>query len=94
MAGLELDDDTISLVVSDDEQTTISRANNLKSKFDTMKETVAKQTKESLVNADIKPSISNVNPNEGAMTLDKFSTMSAEEQNQWLNEHPEEFNNL
>ena len=44
LAGLDLDDDTINLVVSDDEATTITRANNLKTKFDTMRESVAKQT--------------------------------------------------
>ena len=74
LAGLDLDDETIGLVVTDDETTTINRANNLKSKFDVMRENVAKQTKESLSTQDLTPTISNVNQND-VMTLDKFNKM-------------------
>lgn len=94
LVGLDLDDDTIAMLVSDDETKTISNATKLKEKFDTLKANVEKQTKESLVVADLTPSISNVNQNEGAMTLDKFSNMSAEEQNKFIMEHPEEFEKL
>lgn len=96
LAGLELDDETISLVVSDDENSTINKANNLKSKFESMREIVAKETKESLMSADLKPTITNVNQEEsdGVMTFEKFGSMSAEEQNKWAEEHPEEFENL
>lgn len=93
LAGLDLDDDTIGLVVTDDETTTINRANNLKSKFDIMRENVAKQTKESLSTQDLTPTISNVNQND-MMTLDKFNKMTAEEQNRFAVEHPTEFENL
>ena len=95
LAGLDLDDDTIGLVVSDDETTTINRANNLKSKFDTMKENVAKQTKETLMNANLKPNISNVNQNDDVIdSFEKFGKLSAEEQTKWMNEHPDEFEKL
>ena len=95
LAGLDLDDDLIKLVVSDDETRTIDSANKLKAKFDSQKDIIAKQTKETLMSAELKPSISNVNPNEdGVMTLDKFSGLSAEEQNKWIEEHPQEFQNL
>lgn len=95
LAGLDLDDDTIGLVVSDDETTTINRANNLKSKFDSMKENVAKQTKEDLMSANLKPNISNVNQNEDVIdSFEKFSNLSATEQEKWINEHPEEFSKL
>lgn len=93
LAGLDLDDDIISLVVSDDADKTISSANKLKAKFDSQKENVAKETKESLINIDLTPSISNVNQNEG-MTLDKFGDMSAEEQIKWMNENPNGLENL
>lgn len=93
LAGLDLDDELISLVVSDDADKTISSANKLKAKFDSQKENVAKETKESLINIDLTPSISNVNQNEG-MTLDKFGNMSAEEQNKWLQENPNGLENL
>lgn len=95
LAGLDLDDDLIKLVVSDDETKTVDSANKLKAKFDSQKDIVAKQTKETLMSADLKPSISNVNPNEdGIMTLDKFSNLTVEEQNKWIEEHPQEFKNL
>lgn len=95
LAGLDLDDDTISLVVTDDETSTINRANNLKSKFDTMKENVAKQTKESLTNVDLKPTITNVNQNENVIdSFEKFGKLSSAEQEKWINEHPQEFQNL
>lgn len=96
LAGLELSDDLISLVVSDDETATINNANKLKEKFDSTKEVVAKETKESLMNADLKPTITNVNQNEEneTMTFEKFSKMSASEQEKWISENPEEFENL
>lgn len=94
LAGLDLDDDTINLVVTDDETSTINRANNLKLKFDTMRENVAKQTKESLMNVDLKPTMTNVNQSEEVMNFEKFSKMSAEEQEKFITEHPQEFQNL
>lgn len=95
LAGLDLDDDTINLVVSDDEATTITRANNLKTKFDTMRESVAKQTKEDLMSANLKPNISNVNQNADVIdTFEKFGKLSSAEQTKWINEHPGEFEKL
>lgn len=94
LSGLDLDDETISMLVSDDEQKTINNATRLKAKFDSMKETITKETTENLMNTDLKPSISNVNQNEDVMTIDKFSNLSAEEQEKFINEHPEEFEKL
>ena len=95
LTGLDLDDELISLVVSDNADKTIANANKLKAKFDSQKDIVAKQTKETLINVDLKPTVSNVNQNDdGLMTFDKFNSLSAEEQSKWATEHPEEFNNL
>lgn len=94
LAGLDLDDDIISLVVSDDANKTIDSANKLKAKFDMQKENIAKATKESLMSIDMTPSISNVNQNDNVMTLDRFSNMSADEQNKWLQENPNGLQNL
>ena len=88
LTGLDLDDELISLVVSDDADKTIDNANKLKAKFDSQKDIVAKQTKETLINVDLNPTISNVNQNNDVMTLEKFSGLSAEEQNQWLEQNP------
>ena len=95
LTGLDLDDDLISLVVSDNADKTIANANKLKAKFDSQKDIVAKQTKETLINVDLKPTVSNVNQNDdGVMTFEKFGELSAAEQEQWINEHPNEFENL
>lgn len=96
LTGLDLDDDLISLVVSDNADKTIANANKLKAKFDSQKDIVAKQTKETLINVDLKPTVSNVNPNndDGIMTFEKLGNLSAEEQQKWINEHQSEFENL
>ena len=95
LAGYDLDDDILSMLVSDDEATTLSRANKLKAKFDLQKESVEKQTKESLASLDLKPDMTNVSQNENAeMTLDKFGNMSAEEQNKWIAENPDGLSKL
>ena len=96
LAGLDLDDDIISLVVSDDANKTIDSANKLKAKFDMQKETVAKATKESLTTLNLDPALPNVNQNNSNVidSFEKFSNLSAEEQEKWINEHPTEFENL
>lgn len=94
LVGLDLDDDIINMLVSDDETKTISNANKLKAKFENQKETIAKETKESLVTMNVQPSISNIPQQSDVMTMDKFMDMSAEEQNKFIQEHPEEYNNL
>jgi len=94
LAGLDLDDDIISMLVSEDENTTINRANKLKAKFDTQKETVVKETKESLTSLNLDPTLPNVNTNDDIMTFDKFNGMSAEEQNKWIEANPNGLENL
>ena len=93
LAGYDLDDEIFSMLVSDDETTTINRANKLKEKFDIQKQFVETKTKEQLSTLDLTPSISNVQQND-LMTMDKFLDLSAEEQDKFMNEHPTEFNNL
>ena len=94
LAGLNVSDSLIAKLVSDDENTTINSANELKTMLETQKEEVAKQTKETLITQNVQPTISNVTQDSGAMTMDKFMQLSAEEQNTFISEHPQEFNNL
>lgn len=97
LAGLDLDDDIISLVVSDDADKTVTSANKLKAKFDSTKELVAKETKESLANLNLDPTLPNVKQGEGEDVIDtfeKFGKLSATEQEKWISEHPNEFENL
>jgi len=94
LAGLDLDDELISLVVSDNSQKTIDSANKLKAKFDSQKEMVTKKTQEDLTKLNVQPTISNVTQNDNAMNFEKFSNMSADEQNKWLAENPNGLENL
>lgn len=94
LAGEDLDDELIKSLVSDNEQDTIAKANLFKQTLNNIKDNVAKKTKETLTNVDLKPSISNVNQNENVMTAEKFMDLSAEEQEKFINEHPEDFKKL
>lgn len=94
LAGLNVNDTIVSKLVSDDETATINAANDLKTMLETQKEEVAKKTKEELLTPNVQPTISNVPQSNDAMTMDKFMLLSADEQNQFITEHPEEFNNL
>lgn len=94
LAGLPLTDDVINSLVRDDEETTITNATNLKTQIESLKLETDKKVREELANIDLKPSISNVPQDGGAMTWDKFEGMSIEEQNKFAEEHPDEFANL
>ena len=94
LAGETVDEELLKRLVTEDEATTIANATLFKQTLSNLKESVEKQTRESLATADLKPGITNVTQNEDKMTFDKFSKLSAEEQNKFINEHPEEFENL
>lgn len=95
LAGLDISDDIINSLVVEDEAQTTQNATNLASQINTIKEAVVKQTKEELNALDVKPNISNVDPNQdNTMNWDKFTKLSQEEQNKFQMEHPEEFARL
>ena len=95
LAGLDISDDIINSLVVEDEAQTTQNATNLASQINTIKEAVVKQTKEELNALDVKPNISNVDPNQdNTMNWDKFTQLSQEEQSKFQMEHPEEFMNL
>lgn len=94
LAGLSLSDEIINSLVRDDEEATINNANNLKTQIESLKAETDKKVREELANIDLKPSISNVPQDGGAMTWDKFEGMTLEEQNKFAEEHPDEFANL
>lgn len=94
LADYDLSDEEISALVRDDMDATLSIVNKFKERFDNYREKVEKKTREDLTNLDLKPSITNVNQNEDVMTFDKFSKLSASEQEKFINEHPDEFEKL
>ena len=93
LAGESVDEELLNRIVTDDTDTTIALANKFKETLSTLKTNVEKQTRESLSTQDLKPSITNVTQ-DGAMTLDKFYELSAEEQDKFVEEHPDEFEKL
>lgn len=94
LAGENLDEDIIKRFVVEDTDVTIAMANKLKETLNNVKSNVEKQTRESLSTQDLKPSITNVPQDSGAMTIDKFNDLTAEEQEKFIEEHPQEFENL
>ena len=95
LAGENIDEKLITSLVDDNLENTIAKATMFKQTLTNLKDSVAKKTKESLVNADLKPTIPNVNPNENVIdSFEKFANLSAEEQDKWLHENPNGLNNL
>lgn len=94
LAGLPLTEDVINSLVRDDEEATIKNATNLKTQIESLRAETDKKVREELANVDLKPSISNVPQDGGAMTWDKFEGLTLEEQNAFAEEHPDEFANL
>ena len=89
LSGLDIEESLIDTLVSEDEQATINNANLLKNRFTTFKDTVEKQTRESITNLNVKPETTNVpQQDDGVMTLDKFYKMTNEEQIKFVNENP------
>ena len=81
-------------IVTDDEEVTIQNANELLNQFKSFKEETVLKTKEELSSLDIKPAASNSTQDGGAMTWEKFETLSEDEQIKFQEEHPDEFANL
>ena len=94
LSGENVDEKLISNLVSDNEEFSIANANALKQTLTNLKESVEKKTRESLTTADLKPSITNVVQGEDVMTFEKFSKLSASEQEKFIAEHPDEFEKL
>lgn len=96
LAGRDIDDELIDSIVSEDENASIAKAQKLVAKLDSIIEDTKKQTEESIANLNVKPNMSNKDPNANndKMTWEKFSKLSQEEQNKFANENPEEFENL
>lgn len=95
LSGLDIDESLIDTLVSEDEQATINNANLLKNRFTTFKDTVEKQTRESITNLNVKPETTNVpQQDDNVMTLDKFYKMTNDEQIKYVNENPGAIENL
>lgn len=95
LSSLEIDEDIIDSIVSEDETKSINNANKILNRINTIKENVKQQTEANLVNLDLTPTTSNINPNDkDIMTSEKFSKMSMLEQKQWKDSNPEMYSEL
>lgn len=95
LAGKDLDEEIIDSIVGEDEAISITKAQKLASKLDNIIAETKKKTEEDIANLNVKPNLSNVDPNaNGSMTWEKFTTLSQEEQNKFASENPNEFANL
>lgn len=93
LAGLDIDEELIDSLVGEDENASINKANKLKSKLDSLSDSVAKKTKEELLNLNIEPDMKDANLNT-KMDINKFNELSASEQEKFIIDHPDEFEKL
>lgn len=94
LTGLDIDDELISSLVSEDIDKTIKNANLLKNRMETFEQSITKKVQDDLVHSNVKPSATNKATSSDAMTWEKFEHLSQEEQTRFAEEHPDEFNNL
>jgi hypothetical protein len=94
LAGENIDEQLIDNLVSEDEATTIANANLFKTTLEGLKETVAKQTKESITNLDVKPQPTNIPQGDDTMTAEKFNSMTLTEQVMWKRENAQEYEQI
>lgn len=94
LAGYDIEDDIINSFVTEDETTSVNGANLLKSRLDTIITNTTKQVQDNIASIDVRPSASN-NPNkDSTMNFEKFGQLSAREQEDFIKNHPEEFENI
>lgn len=95
LAGKGFDEEIIDSIVGEDENLSVAKAQKLVERLDTVIADTKKKTEEELANLNVKPNLTNTNPNsDGAMNWEKFSKLSQEEQNKFAEENPEEFEKL
>lgn len=96
LAGKNFDEEIIDSLVGEDEALSVAKAQKLVNNFESAMADTKKKTEEELANLNVKPNLSNADPNNdnGAMTWERFSKLSTEEQNKFAESHPEEFANL
>lgn len=88
-----VDEELLKSIVTKDPEQTLKNANALLTQIKNVQVATETKTKQDLATIDIKPAPSNVQ-DDNVMTWDKFSQMSADEQNKFVEEHPSEFEKL
>lgn len=94
LAGYDVSDELIQNLVNGDETSTINSANQLKSLLDDKIEKTAIKIKDEIANKDVKPTPTNIPPQDDTMTIEKFSKLSMTEQKQWKDAHLDEYHEM
>ena len=94
LAGLDIDDNLISNLISDDENVTINNATLLKSKIEEVREATIKKTKEEIANLNVKPTPTNIPQGDDLMTKEKFVKLSLTEQKAWKDQNESAYNEM
>ena len=92
LAGYDVEDELINSLVTDDEKVSLNSANILKSRLDTIIANTTKKVQDNIASLDVKPTASNVPQESEVMTFEKFSHLSAAEQEKFIAENPDTFN--
>lgn len=87
VSGLKLSDDVINSLVSDNTDVSRKNAENLVAQINAIKEATIKETKESLLNLDVKPNVKDSVQN----VTKKWNDLSYNEKLEMKRKNPEEF---
>lgn len=87
-------EDVLNSVVTDDTEQTKKNATAVLNQINSVKEATVNQTKQEMSELDIKPTASNNLETKVEMTWKKFDSMTSDEQEKFVEEHPEEFAKL
>lgn len=94
LAGENISDDSLMDLVDTDTEKSIKRANTFKNLLNVTREETEKKTREQLTKISVEPKLSNVPQGNDKIDIDKFLDMSAEDQEKFANEHPDQYNAL
>lgn len=87
VSGLNISDDVIDSLVSDDANVSRKNAENLVAQINTIKETTIKETKESLINVDVKPDVKDAVP----QVTKRWNDLSYNEKLEMKRNNPQEY---
>lgn len=94
LAGLDVDENLINSLVSDDENITINNATLLKTKLESVKDLAIKKTREEIANLNVKPNPTNVPQGDNVMTKEKFMSMNLTEQKVWKDNNKDAYQKM
>jgi hypothetical protein len=89
LAGYDVEDELINSLVTDDEKVSLTSANLLKTRLDTIIANTTKKVQDNIASLDVKPVASNIPQEDEGMTKEKFFKLPMSEQVEFKRENPE-----